>query len=326
MWPPGMHSPPQIQTTQTHCPVHLPLCSSPKTPLECIVKVPFIPLRPYIVWQFIWNKRVKLSSIPIPALALTIPRPMFSGRHGEWYTETEADQVQTSQGWLGPHIDQSLHVGHLGEGHTLGEGGSLRMGQHLKELTIEACWPTALRGAETTSLLRRGTWVTHASAHYTDISSHFSLQTLQADFKLLQISALDSLCPVSRLSLIPELSILSKTHLVISPLYLWFVIFSHVFLSLWVSLVLHLCLLRLLSNFAPLFTIASSSSIKTKYPAPNNEIFAEHIQPFIFWTYFHCVTRMQRVKVNRLSTLGSKQLFAPTKLAFFLIFHDPNSI
>lgn len=144
---------------------------------------------------------------------------MFSGRHGERYTESEANHVQTSQGWLGPHIDQALDVGHLGKGHTLGEGGSLQMGQYLRELTIEGCWPTTLPGAET-SLLRRGTWVTHASAHYTDISSHFSLQTLQADFTLLQISALDSLCPVSGLSLIPELSILSKTHLVISPLYL----------------------------------------------------------------------------------------------------------
>lgn len=185
-------------------------------------------------------------------------------------------------------MDQALDVGHLGEGHTLGEGGSLQMGQYLKKLTVEGCWPTTLPGAETTRLLRRGTWITHASAHYTDISSHFSLQTLQADFTLLQISSLDSLCPVSRLSLTPELSILSKTHLVISPLYLWFVIFSHVFLSLWVSLVLHSCLLRSLSNFAPLFTIASSWSIKTKNQAPNNEIFAEHIQPFTFWTCFHC--------------------------------------
>ena len=95
--------------------------------------------------------------------------------------------------------------------------------------------------------------------------------------------------------LLSKVSILSNDPPYYFPTLCLIITWFHVLLSLWISLVI--CL-RLCSrgNFASLFTMDNSLSIKTKSQTPNNERVIEHTQRFIPWTCFYCVTRVQRVK------------------------------
>lgn len=137
---------------------------------------------------------------------------------------------------------------------TLGRSITLKAGAPYRWDNPSRSWRLRAAGPQHSQEL--GQWVfteggsgSHIPVPNTAMPNPFSLQPLQLDFKLLQISAPDSLgpqysdqCPLSS----------NSPSFPMTYLYLWFVTLAHVYLPHWVSLILHLrwCLLN---NFPPRF-------------------------------------------------------------------------